>query len=164
MELRDVIDEYLKEKALEDNWLEGNKTSYSKEYLQSQLEKMDKAYKKAIKLIDEYHELLSTIEGLIKNGNFKQVEKMYIKLNKAFGKIQQNNFFETFILPMNRVQYKMLADSIHRLNEERNPAEKGKRIVDSFRSFMNLCKRDLDGIEEVYKELKMSISGFINNN
>ena len=58
---------------------------------------------------------------------------------------------------MNRVQYKILADSIDSLNEENNPTEKGKRIVDSFKKFMNLCKEDMDRVEEVYEEIKEAI-------
>ncbi len=48
MELKRVIDEYLKEKVVEDDWLEGNKTQYDKEYLKIQSEKMDRAYKRAL--------------------------------------------------------------------------------------------------------------------
>jgi len=34
---------------------------------------------------------------------------------------------------MNRVYYKLLADSIDSLNEARNPIEKGYRILNSYR-------------------------------
>ena len=44
MELEEVMDKYLKEKVVIDNWLEGNKTKYNREYLKAQFENMDKAY------------------------------------------------------------------------------------------------------------------------
>lgn len=153
-ELTSVMDKYLKEKVVEDSWLEGNKTQYDKEYLKTRSEKMDRAYEKAFKLIDEYYDIINTIEKLIKNQNFNQAEKTYVKLDKALRKIERNDYFQTFILPMNRVHYKLLADSIDSLNEEKNPMEKGRRIVESFRKFMDLCKSDMEGIEEVYNEMK----------
>jgi len=161
VELQTVIDEYLTERVIEDNWLEGSKTQYDKEYIKNQSEKMDRAYKRSFKLMDEYYELLSTIESLINNRNFKQAENMYTKLDKIFKKIEQNDFFKTFILPMNRVQYKILADSIDSLNEEKNPVEKGRRIVDSFRKFMDLCRRFIEGIEDIYREMDSNIREFI---
>ncbi len=33
-------------------------------------------------------------------------------------------FFKVFILPMNRVQYELLANSIDSLNEEKDPVKK----------------------------------------
>ena len=150
IELASVMDKYLKEKVVDDSWLEGNKTQYDKEYLRIQSDKMDRAYKRAFKLIDEYYNILNTIEKLIKNQNFNQAEKTYVKLDKVLRKIERNDYFQTFILPMNRVHYKLLADSIDSLNEEKNPTEKGRRIVESFRKFMDLCKSDMEGIEEVY--------------
>lgn len=158
VELEDIIDKDLKEKQVEENWLEGNTTNYDKEHLKSQSEKMDRSYKRALKLIDEYYEVLNTIESLLKNRNFDQAEKMYVKLDKVFSNIERNDFFKIFILPMNRVYYKLLADSIGTLNEERNPTEKGIRILNSYRGFMKVCKNEIDGLEEVYKEMKEGIN------
>ena len=164
IELETVINKYLKEKVVDNNWLVGNKTNYDKEYLETQSKKMDLAYKKALKLIDEYYEILNRIERLISNRNFNQAEKTYIKLDKILRKIERNDFFTTFILPMNRVQYELLANSIDSLNEEKNPTEKGRKIVKSFKDFMDLCKEDVDNIEEVYNEMKSSIKIFLENN
>lgn len=160
MELKRVIDEYLKETVVEKDWLEGNKTQYDKEYLRLQSEKMDRAYKRAYKLMDEYYDILNTIERLIRNQNFNQVEKTYVKLDKALRKIERNDFFITFVLPMNRVHYKVLAGRIDDLNEIKNPIEKGMKIVDSFKKFMDVCKIDVDRIMEVYDEMKEGILGY----
>ena len=73
------------------------------------------------------------------------------------GKIERNKFVTIFLLPMNRVQYKILADSIDSLNEERNPARKGQQIVERFQHFIDVCKRDLQLITPLYEELKGEI-------
>ncbi|WP_236914548.1 hypothetical protein [Clostridium sp. Cult2] len=54
-----------------------------------------------------------------------------------------------------------MADSIDSLNEEKNPMEKGRRIVENFKNFMDLCKGDIEGIGDVYKEMKSSIYAFL---
>ena len=160
MELREVIDEYLKEKVVEENWMKGNKTQYDKEYLKNQSENMDRAYKRAFRLMDEYHDILDKIEKMIEKGKFNSAEKMYIELDKALRKIEHNDFFKVFILPMNRVQYKHLADSIDSLNEIKDPFEKGRRIVESFRNFVDLFKKCIDKIETIYQEMSTNIKNF----
>ncbi|WP_352404933.1 motility associated factor glycosyltransferase family protein [Sporanaerobacter acetigenes] len=160
IELEEVINKYLKEKVVVDNWLEGNKNSYDIEYLRSQTKKMDRALNRAKKLINEYYDILNKIERLINNRNFNEVEKKYIELDKIFGKLERNKFFITFILPMNRLQYKILADSIDSLNVEKNPTEKGRKIVDSFRGFIDLCNRDIEMIGPIYKEMTEEIISY----
>lgn len=154
MELEEVMDKYLKEKVVIDNWLEGNKTKYNREYLKAQFENMDKAYEETKKLIKDYYSALDKILTLVKNKNFNQAEKMYVKLDEVTTKMENNDFFKVFILPMNRVNYKVLADSIDSLNAEKNPLIKGLRIVDSFRGFIELCNRDIQMIESIYEEMK----------
>lgn len=161
MELEEVMNKYLKAKVVEENWLEGNKTKYDREYLKSQFENMDRALNRAKKLIEEYHDMLNKIERLINNRNFNEVEKKYVELDKVFGKLEKNKFFITFILPMNRVQYKILADSIDNLNAEKNPAEKGRKVIDSFRGFIDLCNGDINMIESMYEEMKEEIRKFL---
>lgn len=58
---------------------------------------------------------------------------------------------------MNRVQYKILADSIDSLNAEKNPTEKGRKIIDSFRGFIDFCRSDMEMVESIYDEMKEEI-------
>ncbi len=160
IELKEVIQNSLKEPVVEKNWLEGNQFNYDIEYLKLQSENMDKAHRKAINLIDEYYDILNKIDRYINNRNFNQSEKMYVKLDKILRKIEKNDFFITFILPMNRVHYKMLADSIDNLNEETNPLEKGKKIIDSFKKFIDTCKSRVIEMEPIYDEMKEKINSF----
>ncbi|MGF7059788.1 motility associated factor glycosyltransferase family protein [Brassicibacter mesophilus] len=164
IELAEVIKERLKESIVEENWLSSEKTSYDKEYLLSQSKRMDRDFKQATKIIKEYYSILDSIDTFIKNRNFNQAEKMYIKLDKSLSKIEKNKFFQTFILPMNRVRYKILADSIDSLNEEKDSTLKGKRIVNSFKEFIDSCKNDVDDIEPIYEEMREVISEASINN
>ncbi|WP_129597519.1 6-hydroxymethylpterin diphosphokinase MptE-like protein [Anaerophilus nitritogenes] len=161
MELEKIIEKDLIEPIVEKNWLEGSITDYDKDYLKSQSQNMNKAYKRALKLMDEYFDVLNKIDKLIQNRKFDQAEKMYIQLDKILKKVEKNDFYVIFILPMNRVYYKILVDSIDRLNEETNPMEKGKKIVYSFKNFMKICKDTIQNIQPIYEEMQETIDEFL---
>lgn len=163
VELSDLINLKLKEKIVEKNWLEGNSTKYDKKYLDLKLKNMDRSYEKVLKINKEYNDILSRIEKLIKNGNFIQAEKMYIRLDEKLKRVENNDFYKIFILPMNRVQYKILADSIDSLNDIMNPYIKGKTIVESFKKFMDICIEDIEMIKPIYEEMKNDIKKYITN-
>ena len=160
LELEKVISTYLKDQVYNETWRSELKTDYDLAHLNVQLESMDRSYQRAQRLSDEYNDILKTIDRLITNRNFQEAEKMYVKLDKTLGKIERNKFFAIFILPMNRVQYKILIDSIDRLNEEQNPTTKGQRIVKSFKTFIDLCQEDLQLIAPLYQELKEEIYSY----
>jgi len=153
-ELKDVMERMLNEKMVDDHWLDGNKTSYDKDYLVSQSKGMDRAYANALKINKEYKSILAKIKKAINNRNYIQAENLYIKLDKELRKIENN------ILPMNRIQYKVLADGIDGLNEENNPYKKGKKIVDNFRRFIDICTTDIEMIEPIYNEMMEYIKAF----
>lgn len=158
IELEHLIKINLNEKIVEENWISENKTRYDKEYLLSQIKRMDKTYEDVLKINKEYKSILNKIEKSINSRSFTQAENLYAKLDKELRKIENNDFYKMFILPMNRVQYKVLADSIDSLNEERNLYEKGRKIVDSFRGFIDICTRDIEMVEPIYEEMKEDIS------
>ena len=164
MELSDVISTHLTTKIVEKDWIECKVTKYDIDYLRSQSKKMDKEYENALKLIEEYYKVIESIRTFINNKNYSQAEKMYVKLDKVFSKIEKNSFFTTFIIPRNRVSYKTLVNSIDSLNEEKDQDLKGNRIINGFKNFMDLCKNDIDELLPIYEELKNNIYEYIRSN
>lgn len=162
VELKDVIENRLKEPVVDVNWLEGNKTNYDVEYLEFQMRKMNKAYDNALKVNKDYYMILNKIEKAIDNRNYSQAEVLYTKLDKELRRIENNDFYKVFILPMNRVQYKLLTNSIDSLNEIKDPREKGLKIIDKFRNFMDICIKEIENIKSVYEELVETIDKFCN--
>lgn len=161
IELEEIIKKDLNEKIVEENWLEAKNIEYDKEHLKNQSANMDKSYKSALKINKGYRTILNKIEKAINSRNYAQAQKLYVKLDKELKRIEHNDFYKTFILPMNRVQYKILADSIESLNEEKNPQEQGKRVIKSFSNFIDICANDIEMIEPIYNEMKESINEYI---
>lgn len=160
-ELRDIIGDYLVDEVFDENWLNGTKVIYDKEYLKAQADKMDKSHSEALKIIREYREVIEKIFNLVKNQNFSQSENMYSKLDNIRFKMNDNDFFKTFILPMNRVNYKVLIDGIESMKSERAPLMKGLRIISTFKNFVEVCNNDIKLIDPVYKEMNEDILSFI---
>lgn len=161
IELKEIIEKDLNEMTADENALnilEKNKTSYDKKHMLSKSEKMDKAYKNALKINREYKAILKKIEKTIDNKNYSQAQNLYINLDKELRKIENNDFYKTFILPMNRVQYKILADSIESLNAEKNPDKQGKRIMERFGDFIDICINDIEMIKPIYDEMRKVIN------
>lgn len=161
IELREIMKKISNEKIVDENGLnglEGDKTNYDKEYMVSQSANMNKSYQNALNINKGYRATVDKIEKAINNRNYSQAQKLYLKLDKELRKIENNDFYKTFILPMNRVQYKILADSIESLNEERNPYVQGKKIIKSFSDFIDICTNDIEMIKPIYDEMKDSIS------
>ncbi|MDF2949157.1 MAG: hypothetical protein K0R07_1184 [Sedimentibacter sp.] len=164
VELKDIIEGSLKERVTNEyglNELEKNKTRYNKEYMASQSRNMDKSYQNALKINKEYKAVLNKIEKAINNKNYTQAQNLYLKLDKELKKIENNDFYKTFILPMNRVQYKILADSIESMNKEKNPDEQGKKVITSFSNFIDICIADIEMVKPIYEEMNQSIYEFI---
>lgn len=157
LELREVIDNQLKEKIVDNNWLDCQGSKYNQEKLKSKIADMDQAYKEALQINKQYKEILEKIEITLRNQKFTKAENLYLKLNNQLIEIEQNIFYIKFILPMNRVHYKILVDSIDSLNEELNSNKKGNRILKSFRDFITICEADIKLIEPMFEELKGNI-------
>ncbi|MBP1925713.1 hypothetical protein J2Z76_001574 [Sedimentibacter acidaminivorans] len=164
IELKEIMEKSLNEKMVEGNSLDINKTSYDKKHLESQSKLMDKAYNDALKINKEYKEILSKIEKAINNRRYTNVENLYLNLDKELRKIEHNYFYKTFILPMNRVQYEMLADSIVSLNNDRNPDKKARRVLEGFGKFIDICIKDMDMIKPIYDEMNSDIVEYISSN
>ena len=62
----------------------------------------------------------------MKTRNLQELERTYVKLDEQLNKIEKNDFYRTFILPMNRVEYKLLTDNIDDFNKEKILSEKLK--------------------------------------
>lgn len=153
IELRTVSETLLTEAVVDINWLSDDKTIYDQEFLHSRIKSMNKSYKNSLKINQEYIAIVEKIDKAIHNRNYTQAENLYIKLNKALRKIERNDFHQTFILPMNRVQYRILTDSIERLNSEKNPKIKGEKITKSFRKFIEICTTDIEILTPIYEKM-----------
>lgn len=163
IELKDIIDNYLKEKIFNENWLEGNKTKYNKEKLGNKVKLMDLALDDAYRWIRDYNSNLNKMFDLVRNKNFKQLDIMYNKLDVSITALESNDFFTTFILQMNRVQHKFLVDAVKISKTEKDIYKKNMDLLNAYKNFIDKCSLDIELIKPIYEDMKQNILKYINN-
>lgn len=162
-ELKNIIDNDLQEEVVSDNWLEGNQANYNKESLKNKVELMDMALDEAYRWTKEYNTNLYKIYYLVRNRNFKQLDTMYNKLDISIIALESNSFFTTFILQMNRVQHKLLADAVKISKLEKDIYKRHIDLLNSYRVFIDKCSMDIEWLKPIYEEMTNDITRYINS-
>lgn len=160
-ELKDIIENDLKETVVIDNWLDGNKTNYNNEGLRNKMSEMDIELENSYKWIREYNINLNKMLNLVRNRNFQQLGHMYNKLDISIRALESNDFFTTFIFQMNRVEYKLLSDAIKIYKIEKDLYKKNLGLINAYRNFIDRCSVDMDEIKPIYEEVKDGINRYI---
>ncbi|MFA5536729.1 MAG: 6-hydroxymethylpterin diphosphokinase MptE-like protein [Bacillota bacterium] len=156
--LKDLIDNQLTKTTVVDNWLDGNKTNYDKNLLGDKVRAMDKALADSYGWMKEYNANLFKMFDLLKNGNFKQLDRMYNKLDISIKALERNDFFTTFVLQINRVQHKLLSDSVKIFKEEKELYKKHLDLLNAYKGFIDKCGQDIEFLKPIYEEMKQEIS------
>jgi len=157
MELEKVMNKYLNVNLVKDKFLENWDFHYDKSNLKDKSNRMDIYKNEAETIMKEYYTLLDKLESLLKNNNTKELQNMYNLLNLTIDKIEENPYFNTFILQMNRLYHQLLSEEIKILAEEKNLRKKNEKLIKEYRIFMDRCKSDFELITPIYEELKENI-------
>ncbi|MBC7087082.1 MAG: motility associated factor glycosyltransferase family protein [Tissierellales bacterium] len=157
MELEKVMNKYLNVKLVKDKFLENWDFHYDKSNLKDKSNRMDIYKNEAETIMKEYYTLLDKMENLLINNNTKELQNMYNLLNLTIDKIEENPYFNTFILQMNRLYHQLLSEEIKILSEEKNLRKKNEKLIKEYRIFMDRCKSDFELITPIYEELKENI-------
>lgn len=162
--LKEMIDNDLNERVVIDNWLDGNKTNYNREKLREKVKLMDMELEDSYRWIKEYNTSLSKMFELVKNRNFNQLDIMYNKLDISITALEANMFFTTFILQMNRVQHRLLAEAVKISRLEKDIYKKHMNLLNSYKGFIEKCSVDIELIKPLYLEMKNQIIQILDDN
>lgn len=157
-DLSNVIEKQLKDNIVEEEWfLFGSNEDYNMQYLEEMYKLMDKEYEFSFEYIKKMENVFKNIKNLARNGNFKQLEMTYVKMNKLFKQIKDNKYFERYIIPMNRVYYEILNNRLVDINEEKNDYTRAEMILNTFGQFIYESKKDMKTVDEFYIKIKQII-------
>ncbi|AOY75647.1 sugar phosphate nucleotidyltransferase [Clostridium formicaceticum] len=164
IDLKTIIEKDLQKPVVERDWLLMDSNNYDMQYMKQQMEKMNTAYKNVDNLIKKIREILNKIKRLCQNRNFKQVEKMYNKLDEVFETIKRNDYFNTFIMPRNRVFYKILQDEVVSTQSEGNQMKKAEKLINAFGKFIFTCEKDIKIIDKFFKQMHKEAEAYMKDN
>ena len=160
-ELESVIQQDLKEKITEEDWLDCKEDHYDKETLKSNRTKMNQAAEELANILKNYNRTLDNMFRDLEAMNYNQLELSYDKLNKVITDLENNDFFMTFILNMNQLSYEFLLNAVKRYRLEKNIHKKHKDLLDEYKTFIANCGRDFDEIKGLYEEMNQDIQAYV---
>jgi YrbI family 3-deoxy-D-manno-octulosonate 8-phosphate phosphatase len=158
--LDEVINDYLKNRVVENDWDSDLNCSYDPEYMISQNQIMKNAAENIIQLLDKCKRDLDTIITLASSGDLINIEQSYDKFNQSMENLRANQFFATFITPMSRVELEMLLLAIPEISRERNPQKKAQMMEKEFRPYLVVCEQDINSIIPLFQELSNTIQQY----
>jgi hypothetical protein len=154
--LAEVLANQLKVRVVEDNWQVG-RTGYELGHITQMIEVMESEHSKLLGLLNDTIAVLLELETLSKFKEEQKLERIFPKLDKALNKVKKNKFHEIFLFPMNRVSFEFLTLQTERIRFEQSQIIKAEKVIQEFGKYILLCKRDLELLTPVWKQVSNSI-------
>lgn len=135
---------------------------YNLEYMRTKIKILNQDYVDYKVQLLELKIHTDKMSELVRNNNLKQIEIMYTKLDTLFHKIETNEFFKVFVMPMNIVVYGILCNNIKLVKYDRNEIIKAKKIIGYYESFIIQLQYADKDIEKVFAILNQNAEEILN--
>lgn len=142
-----VMEKYLKDKVVEKEWYKNSKspsynidTSISKSKL---MEQFIQQYRQLHKQLINY---LQEMEALVKKNQIKKLNSTINVFNEKMKKLFNNECYQIFIHPINRIQYQALTIKAAEMRKVEDVVQKARLVIDSFSPYLDRCKQTLEQI------------------
>lgn len=155
--LNELIKTQLNSRVIENDWLEFEKLSYDMEYLIKQSRIMSDAHSKIDQMLQKCKLDLDNIGQFADSGNASIIGQSYETFNLSMDKLRNNQFFATFITPMNRVELEFLILTVPEISKETNPVLKAEQMERHFRPYLLNCEQDILFVGPFFQEINQSI-------
>lgn len=101
---------------------------------------------------------LNSIHNYIQKGHINKLEEQFLKFDKKFKKFKKNNFYNSLIEPMMRVQNNRLSEVSQEIRFERDIIKKGNLVVKEFGYFLKDSFTHLEFVTPYFDELYNQIT------
>ncbi|MEX2459812.1 MAG: 6-hydroxymethylpterin diphosphokinase MptE-like protein [Paenibacillaceae bacterium] len=155
--LNELIAQSLKSRVVERNWLAAENSCYDLEYARNQATEMKSEHLLLLQYFDQITKIFNELNRGAERRNVKVLMKIFPKFDKLFTKILNNVFFETFIRPMNKVNFDILMLNIEKMRFENDNVAKAKMIIQEFGKFIYSCHSDTLTIEPLFQVIQEEV-------
>jgi len=155
--LDELINDRLKDRVAEDKWIEFKGCSYDWEYLLEQSRTMSAAYEQVVQLLDKCKLDLNNINDVKESQDPSRIGRSYDQFNLSMDKLRNNQFFNSFITPMTRVELEKLMLTVPVISAEMDPIMKAQMMEKEFRAYLFNCEQDIQSISLLFQEMNQSI-------
>lgn len=115
---------------------------YDQVYIKKQLATITGDYEIFQGLLAAIKRQLTKMDELVINKNAIQASNAHKKLDGLIAELEANDFAQVFALPMNRVEYELLAMNIQLIKKEKNELKKIRELIPRIGGFINLLFED----------------------
>lgn len=155
--LEEVMERYLDKKVVESKWYEGTKTAYDLDTLTQQVGRMKTEYESFTNLFNKVTSNLRKMDTLSKFNELNQLRKEFPRLDNAFKKLSDNDFFQVYIMPMIKADQNILQRQAQVIRETANVQEKVKITVQTFVGYLHAVEEAFVTIEDLFLKIQQYI-------
>jgi hypothetical protein len=161
-ELDSLMQDRLMERVVDEEWLEKIKLGgYDMKYLIARKKKMSTALMHLKRRLEEMEKVLSELKSHIEFRNKRRLQEDFTRLDKIFSGILKNDFYRSFISPLNMLETAIFGNGMALVHKEIFHPERAVHIVANFGRYVMECKRDIKYITDVlYKYIGVNIDMF----
>lgn len=151
------------ERVVDEQWLEKIKPGeYNVKYLLTRKERMRTSLMHLKRRLDEMDKILGDLKKHIAFLNPRQIEEDFKQLDKTFKGITKNDFYRTFLTPLNMLETAVFGNSMALIHVEILKAERAEQVIRNFGRYVQQCNRDIINITGVlFPYIEMSIDHFL---
>lgn len=159
----EVIKEILKNKIVEGHEFERmmQLDIYDKQYLQTKINLLNEEFTEYKVVLSEIKQRILKISELTNQINTKKLGIMYAKIDNLIEKLEENDFFKVIVMPMNRVQYELLANNVQRIKREKNDLKRIKQLITHIEPVFGLLYSDSNLNQNIMETLSHNINNFV---
>lgn len=146
--LEDLMENRLKERIVDSNWYEAPyENTYNLEFSENQRHNMEAELKRFYERMHKLVQVIQDLKQLLDHKDEKRLLQIYPVFDKEYKRFMKNKFFETILLPMNRVEHEILARNVTAIRFETDVFLKSRKIIDIFGHFIYQCQREINMME-----------------
>lgn len=164
VELDSLMTDRLTSRVVDEQWLEKIKpASYGLKYLLERRKRMSTSLVNLKRRLEDMDKIIAELQQHMAYRNSRQLEEDFRRLDKIFSSITRNDFYRTFVTPLNMLETAIFGNGMAQVHAETLPAERAEHVVRNFGRYVQQCKRDIKYITDVlYPYIVANINIFQN--
>lgn len=138
--LETVIQDFLKERVVEEGWHLYDGPAYNPEAAEFQLKKMRQEIGKFVELADELVKMFKKMDVFAEHDDMNQLKQLLPKFDKTVKRFQKNQYVQVHLQPMIRVQFDIFRQSVPQVQQTADISKKARMIIEVFGKLVHDCQ------------------------
>lgn len=158
--LETVIAERLKQKDIVDQtWVQKHTVHYDRDFFLNQSNVLMEECKRLEQIFKNFFRLLEQMNDAVIKMKACELQKLFNKFDRAFDKLQANNFYLFFIQVMNHLDFDLVMKTFEEVRFHKDPLEKAKIVLEEFSNYLRNCQADYQLIRPLLDDIPNQVLG-----